>query len=490
MTKQYFTLLTIFPLFLGMLFLPSIGIQTNYSAAQLEEVVVQKQDLLYTSEPLTQAQLEECETLYDDYTNLAENLFTQRYLYHKFVGNCVMLFDDPVWEIEGEDRYDLLSERLAELMEERLEKESERSKIFFIDLISVLELPTGAYLLTFKGCTGDQTIIASDILIASDTEVISIVKFAVQESQLSPETCRQIEVHIRADDPESIRVLISGALVAEYSEMDEKPDSELTMATPRSAGASEPQVVVRVVDLSHLDRPLTEKELKECENVYDDYVTLDEGAFSMRYLYHKFMGDCALLYHDPVWENDDDNRYEKLNQRLMDLREQKEEARGGQISMPTTMKPMTMAELQIKKTSFTELKITGKYVFTFEGCAGEEPVYLDYVMVASDKEVVPAFPPGVKGGSLAADTCLQLEVHILANDPNTITPAALGMEMKMEMSSAKMSPRAQMAQGTPTSEVICKEGLVLILKSSDGSAACVKASSAPKLIERGWGMPV
>jgi len=53
-----------------------------------------------------------------------------------------------------------------------------------------------------------------------------------------------------------------------------------------------------------------------------------------------------------------------------------------------------------------------------------------------------------------------------------------------------MSPRAQMAQGTPTSEVICKEGLVLILKSSDGSAACVKASSAPKLIERGWGMPV
>jgi len=60
----------------------------------------------------------------------------------------------------------------------------------------------------------------------------------------------------------------------------------------------------------------------------------------------------------------------------------------------------------------------------------------------------------------------------------------------MEMSSAKMSPRAQMAQGTPTSEVICKEGLVLILKSSDGSAACVKASSAPKLIERDWGTPV
>ena len=60
--------------------------------------------------------------------------------------------------------------------------------------------------------------------------------------------------------------------------------------------------------------------------------------------------------------------------------------------------------------------------------------------------------------------------------------------MKMEMSTAKMSPRAQMAQGTPASEVICKEGLVLILKSSDGSAACVKANTATKLVERGWAL--
>ena len=482
--KKYLSLLAIFPLL-------TFGLTGSYfddAVAALEEAVIQKQDLLYTVVPLTVSQLQECETLYEDYVTLGPDEFSKRYLYHKFAGNCVMLFDDPVWETEGEDRHDVLSERLAELIEERLVKESERSAIFFIDLVSVLEMPTGAYLFTFKFCTGDQIIIASDVLIASDTEVVSLVKFAEEKTEIPPATCIQTETQIRADDPESIRVLIAGALVAEYSEMEDKPDSELTMATPRSAGASDPQVVIRVVDLFHLYRPLTEKELKECENFYDDYVTLDESVFSVRYLYHKFMGDCALLYHDPVWENDDDNRYEKLKQRLMDLREQKEEARGGQISMPTTMKPMTMAELQIKKTSFTELKITGKYVFTFEGCAGEEPVYLDYVMVASDKEVVPAFPPGVKGGSLAADTCLQLEVHILANDPNTITPAALGMEMKMEMSSAKMSPRAQMAQGTPASEVICKEGLVLILKSSDGSAACVKANTATKLVERGWAL--
>lgn len=51
------------------------------------------------------------------------------------------------------------------------------------------------------------------------------------------------------------------------------------------------------------------------------------------------------------------------------------------------------------------------------------------------------------------------------------------------------SPRKQMAEGVAATDVVCNEGLELILKSTDGSAACVKPSSAPRLIEIGWGMP-
>ncbi len=47
-----------------------------------------------------------------------------------------------------------------------------------------------------------------------------------------------------------------------------------------------------------------------------------------------------------------------------------------------------------------------------------------------------------------------------------------------------------MVYGIPASEVTCKEGLDLILKSRDGSAACVKPSTALKLIDRGWGTSV
>jgi len=49
-----------------------------------------------------------------------------------------------------------------------------------------------------------------------------------------------------------------------------------------------------------------------------------------------------------------------------------------------------------------------------------------------------------------------------------------------------MSPRAQMLAGLSASQVMCKEGLNLVIKAENGSPACVKASTVYKLIERSW----
>ena len=49
------------------------------------------------------------------------------------------------------------------------------------------------------------------------------------------------------------------------------------------------------------------------------------------------------------------------------------------------------------------------------------------------------------------------------------------------------SPKKQMAGGTAAEDVICNSGLTLMIKSSSGSAACVKPSTAMKLKDRGWG---
>lgn len=49
-------------------------------------------------------------------------------------------------------------------------------------------------------------------------------------------------------------------------------------------------------------------------------------------------------------------------------------------------------------------------------------------------------------------------------------------------------PKDQMAYGVSASDVICRQGFELMMKNSDGSAACVTSSSAEKLVQRDWGI--
>lgn len=49
-----------------------------------------------------------------------------------------------------------------------------------------------------------------------------------------------------------------------------------------------------------------------------------------------------------------------------------------------------------------------------------------------------------------------------------------------------MTPRAQMLAGLSANQVMCKDGLNLVIKTTDGSPACVKAFTVYKLIERSW----
>ena len=52
------------------------------------------------------------------------------------------------------------------------------------------------------------------------------------------------------------------------------------------------------------------------------------------------------------------------------------------------------------------------------------------------------------------------------------------------------SPLKQYTSGISIEKILCKDGLELVMKKSDGSPACVKPDSVAPLIERGWAMHV
>jgi hypothetical protein len=54
----------------------------------------------------------------------------------------------------------------------------------------------------------------------------------------------------------------------------------------------------------------------------------------------------------------------------------------------------------------------------------------------------------------------------------------------------EIMPLKQFKSGIKAENIICKEGLTLIFKSTNGFPACVKSSSVSKLLMRGWGYDI
>jgi len=205
---------------LGLLLSPSMA---SYSALDSQAITIQNNDLPYSLEPLTENQLKECENFYEVYTTLEENVFNQRYLYHQFIGNCVMLFGDPVWETEGDDRYEKLSDRLSVLVTmKEAERIQEKSQTMFLDITSITELQIeGTYLVEFNGCTGHNYLSLDDIVIASDIETVTAAPPGAEGRILSPGQCGTAEIQIRADDPDSISVVVPAMAIEKVMAMGE-----------------------------------------------------------------------------------------------------------------------------------------------------------------------------------------------------------------------------------------------------------------------------
>ena len=239
-------------------------------------------------------------------------------------------------------------------------------------------------------------------------------------------------------------------------------------------------ITIQNNDLPYSLEPLTEDQLEECENIYEDYTTLDESVFNQRYLYHKFVGNCVMLYNDPIWETEGDDRYEKLSDRLSTLVNMREAERIQEKSQA----------MFLDIISITELQIEGTYLVTFEGCSGHKYLSIDDIVIASDAETLKAAPPGAEGRVISPGKCGTAEIQIRADNPDSISVVMPSMAIEKVMAMGGftvMSPMAQMDHGTDANAVVCKEGLQLMIKSSNGSASCVKTTSVDRLVERGWG---
>ena len=96
--------------------------------------------------------------------------------------------------------------------------------------------------------------------------------------------------------------------------------------------------------------------------------------------------------------------------------------------------------------------------------------------------------PGTSSLDIGDRAVKTISIKISPNETPNLIEYSSG-EDKMEDKIVKQiitSPKKQMKSGVNAIDVTCKQGLELILKTTDGSSACVKPATASTLIERGW----
>jgi len=251
------------------------------------------------------------------------------------------------------------------------------------------------------------------------------------------------------------------------------------------------KMIILKEDLPHNGDPLlNEEQIQECEEYHSDYTQLPEPEFNKKYLYHYFIGDCVLLYDDQIWQYNEDDRYDKLSFRLVELRENIDEKRTEQIgNMP-----------ELTTISVTESEIPETFLYVFEVCAKNDPIYASNILVASDQQLVSAikFPDEL---IIESDSCEEFQVDIVATNSNLIRlhdlnkDRVVGLELidtpeiTMDVSNQiipQKSPREQIKLGVDPMEIQCNSNFVLIMKNSDNSPACVSSATKIKLVDRGW----
>jgi len=364
--------------------------------------------------------------------------------------------------------------------------ESFAEKSLVINPKSLIHMQDNVYLLIFEGCTSSESIMIDELEIVSDTETLLLVEYA-GGGAIPPQECRFLQVQIQAEDSSSITIVVESLGISHSIDPKELQKDALSYGRTDVQMGFPTQISIRVSDLSHSHEPLTHEQIQECENAHNDFVTLASGEFGARYLYHNFVGDCIMLFEDPIWETEGEDRYEILSQRLTEMKQSLKEQEEI-LSKPITIRSLSTIELE-----------QGLYLYTFEGCSGSNSVNVDHAVVASDTEVFSLVTEKRERNIIPPGVCRVLDIKIKADDPDTIRvmipnmamenvmgqPMEHGMEEKIKKG-PHMSPRAQMKHGIDPGDVQCRQDFELVMKTSDGSAACINSHSVEKLIQRGW----
>jgi hypothetical protein len=82
-------------------------------------------------------------------------------------------------------------------------------------------------------------------------------------------------------------------------------------------------------------------------------------------------------------------------------------------------------------------------------------------------------------------------IQLMNVDPYPISTKKIQLsDYTVVLKASLLSPLKQLKSGISPGQIICMPDLTLVMKLEDNSPACIKSTSVPKLVARGWTLAV
>ncbi|AFS80280.1 blue (type1) copper domain-containing protein [Candidatus Nitrosopumilus koreensis AR1] len=153
---------------------------------------------------VTKPRINQCSVLYQAYKNVGKLQFVAKYDYITYINTCIKLYQDPVWNYQGDDRVDKLNERFLELNQPIKEERAKLSYTTTVTITSKTDIGQGKYAVKLNACAGDKKIDKAKILVKSNIEAVQIGT----DKDIPSNSCRTYVAQLHAQNPAHITASI------------------------------------------------------------------------------------------------------------------------------------------------------------------------------------------------------------------------------------------------------------------------------------------
>ena len=177
----------------------------------IKEEPIIKPVVLTPEESFVDPRVTMCNVLYNTYVAQGNPQFQEEHFFISYLQDCIDLYEDKVWQYQGDDRTERVYNKFIEIHAYNTEFPETETVEPHVQIRSLVNAGHEKSLIQFDICAGDKQLDKAKVLVKSDLETVVVGS----DKDISSNSCRNYSTQIYAQHPANIEIELIEKVVKE-----------------------------------------------------------------------------------------------------------------------------------------------------------------------------------------------------------------------------------------------------------------------------------